>query len=95
MFKKFCTLILGFVVCCFMAACGPMEKQTPEAIRAQHSKQVKDRCELIDITFNGETHEYVRYLDGLGDHQYGSLTHWAGCKFCKEHSTENKDWLLF
>lgn len=86
-------LILGFVACCFMVACGP--KPTPEAIRARHSEWVKERCELIDITFNGETHEYVRYLDGYSDNQYGSLTHWAGCKFCKERSTENNNWSLF
>lgn len=88
-------LILGFVVCCFMVACGPRVKPTPEAIRAKHSKLVNECCELIDITFNGETHEYVKYLEGGGDRQYGSLTHWAGCKFCKERSTENKNWSLF
>ena len=88
-------LILGFVACCFMAACGPMEKPTPEAIRAKHSKWVNEHCELIDITFNSETHEYVKFLDGGGDHQYGSLTHWAGCKYCKNKSNENNNWSLF
>lgn len=86
-------IIMCIAACCLFTGCEP--KPTPEAIRAKHSKQVNERCELIDITFNGETHEYVKFLDGGGDHQYGSLTHWAGCKYCKNKSNENNNWSLF
>lgn len=93
--KKNIVIIMCIAACCLFTGCEPMAKPTPEEIRAKHSKWVEERCELIDITFNGETHEYVKYLDGGGDHQYGSLTHWAGCKYCKNKSNENNNWLLF
>jgi hypothetical protein len=45
---------------------------------------------LVDITFEGETHQYVLYRTGRHDDASGSLTHWEGCKYCKEKQTTNK-----
>lgn len=39
---------------------------------------------VIDVTHEGETHQYVKYKNGYS----GSLCHWEGCKFCK-HNNEN------
>lgn len=38
------------------------------------------KLRLLDISFNDETHQYLYY------HGYyeGSLSHWAGCKYCEE-----------
>lgn len=35
---------------------------------------------LVDICFDNETHQYVMYKDDYGK----SLSHWAGCKYCKQ-----------
>ena len=42
-----------------------------------------DGAHLVDLTFNGETHEYVFWEYGFGENLRGSLSHWAGCKYCK------------
>ena len=40
---------------------------------------------LIDVTFNGETHEYV-YTGADAKHFFTLGGHWAGCKYCKENN---------
>lgn len=39
---------------------------------------------VVEITVNGEAHQYVKYENG---NQF-SLTHWKGCKYCKEQDDE-------
>lgn len=40
---------------------------------------------LVTLEFNSEKHEYV-YVMKYGEYTGGvSLSHWAGCKYCKEH----------
>ena len=35
--------------------------------------------EIMEITYNGETHEYLHFCAAYE----GSLSHWEGCKYCK------------
>ena len=65
------------------ASCVQM---TPAEMRAERSNKVQGHSYLVDITFNGETHEYVRFDMYEDGHATGSLSHWAGCKYCKEKS---------
>ena len=69
--------------CCLFTGCEP---QTPEQKKAADSKLIQNGVSLIELTFNGETHEYVWLNLGVGDCSKGSVAHWAGCKYCKEKS---------
>lgn len=39
---------------------------------------------LVDLTFEGESHQYVFYEKGYK----GSLSHWEGCKYCKQQNNK-------
>lgn len=39
--------------------------------------------DIIEITYNGETHQFIRYHKN-GNNGAGGLTHWPGCKYCKQ-----------
>jgi len=60
--------------------------------QSEYQNEIQDECYLIDLTFEGETHQYVLYLHGeYTDHSRGSLSHWEGCKYCKEQKEKEKD----
>jgi len=42
---------------------------------------------LVDLTFEGESHQYVFYEKGYE----GSLSHWEGCKYCKQRNKNEQD----
>lgn len=45
------------------------------------------KVRLYTIEFRGEKHEYVYWADGYA----GSLSHWEGCRYCKEHSNSESE----
>ena len=42
---------------------------------------------LVTFTFNGETHEFVRYV-GSGPTKKGGIAHWPGCIYCNRQNPE-------
>lgn len=72
--------------CCIFTNC---ETQTPEQKKAADSKMIQNEVSLIELTFNGETHEYIWFHMDSGQYSKGSVAHWAGCKYCKEKNINN------
>ena len=68
------------VTMCF-ASCNISDEEA----RRKTSSGVQSHTKLIDVTFNGETHEYVYFIGGY----QGSIAHWEGCKYCKEKALKN------
>lgn len=71
-------LIFIAIILCLSGCDNRTEEQKIESKR----NYVQRNSSLIEITFNDETHEYVDYIDGYR----GSMSHWAGCKYCKNES---------
>lgn len=38
---------------------------------------------LFTITFNGESHEFVRYVGPQLQNTTRGIAHWPGCKYCQ------------
>lgn len=64
-----------------------MTEEEIKAYKEKHyveaSNKLQSECTLYDITFDGETHQYVKWVHQYGNATTGSLSHWAGCKYCK------------
>ena len=73
-------VIVGISITFIVSSCVD---KSPEQVKREKENTAQKRSTLVDITFNGETHEYVFYNRSLGDSSEGSLAHWAGCKYCK------------
>lgn len=69
--KKFVILLFAALILC---ACNV------DSEKVIHSDFCVGHLRIIELTFNGETHEYVLYDTGYR----GSVSHWEGCKYCKE-----------
>lgn len=80
--KKFliCLSLLALV----LVSCGDKDARIEEQ-RLYHQQIVKDHSELIELTFGDDTHQYV-----LTTFNEWNITHWAGCKYCKQKDTEPK-----
>jgi hypothetical protein len=62
----------------------------------KYRNELQLECTLFDITFDGETHQYVKWVHKCGNATTGSLSHWAGCKYCKnKKSIHRVDFDLF
>ena len=79
-------IILCFAICCLFTACNTL---TSEDRKKLNSDQVQNVSTLVELTFNGETHEYVWYHQHTGQCGMASVAHWAGCKYCKEKDINN------
>lgn len=79
-------ILLLIALICACSCCSDFDREAYEKIKHERKQQaLQDDCHLYDITFNGETHEYVYFYDMEGNMTTGSLTHWAGCKYCKQN----------
>lgn len=79
-------ILLLIALICACSCCSDYERKEYEQRQHERKQQsIQDDCNLYEITFNGETHEYVYFNDEAGNWAVGSLTHWAGCKYCKQN----------
>lgn len=72
--------ILLLLVLLSTVGCDTRFTKDPEKI----GRLVSSLATLIELTFDGETHEYVFYEKGYE----GSLSHWEGCKYCKQQNNK-------
>lgn len=78
-------LLLIALICACSCTCTVeymSDSEKKQLHRKNTSKNVQEHSEIVDLTFDGETHEYVYFYNIAGS--MGSLTHWAGCKYCKQ-----------
>ena len=69
--------IVAAIVCCvFVSSCNWDARD----------QQVGPRTKLIDVTIDGNTHQYLFYQ---GYQSIGVVDHWPDCKYCKEKNDEN------
>lgn len=73
-------VIVAFAIFFIVSSCVD---KSPEQIKRENEDIAQKRSTLVDLTFNGETHEYVFYHRNFGDSSEGGLAHWEGCKYCK------------
>lgn len=74
LFYIICTLVL-------LTGCSRIENEN-STLTEDHG--INFHLGLVDVQFNGETHEYVQYKNGYGR----SLSHWEGCKYCKHSNNQ-------
>ena len=70
-------LFITLVFACFCFSSCHTEQEMIEDI----NKQVQKQSYLIELTFDGEKHEFV-FFNG---YENSGLSHWPGCKYCKEY----------
>lgn len=75
--KKILVLILGIVLCTGCSYTDHIDGGMRKIGLAPAN------LELHDVTFNGETHEYVLFYNPISG-EIGSMTHWEGCKYCED-----------
>ena len=62
-----------------VSSCGYEDPRSPDASTGLKEEFVARHTSLVDLTYDGETHQYVFFMVGYE----GSVSHWAGCKYCK------------
>lgn len=69
---------LFYIICIvlFLTSCGKNKNDNGALIT---DNGIFYNLELVDVCFDGETHQYVKYKNCYGQ----SLSHWEGCKYCK------------
>lgn len=88
--------ILGIFALLFTSCMTPEEYQEYQKKHYEKDRnELQGECTLFDITFDGETHQYVKWVHPYGNATIGSLTHWAGCKYCKDKNIHHVDFDLF
>ena len=88
--KKFVILLFAVLALCAYGCSGTSDGASINLDTDNMIVSGAGRYALIELTFNGETHEYVIYRSGYS----GSVSHWEGCKYCKEkhqHETAERD----
>ena len=70
--KKFIALIIGVIT--LVTACGD------NAAQASRQKYAHSDTYLVDIEFEGHTHQFVWYSCPYNS---GPVGHWPDCKYCK------------
>jgi len=80
--KKILIFIIGLVCLC---SCTIVNRtQNEKNVGISDNTSARSHIKLVNIEFNGEVHEYVFMEYGYGK----SLSHWEGCKYCKESKKE-------
>lgn len=84
-FYWFCTFIIIVLTLLLLVALFSSPVTVP-----RHKFPTEVKGQVIDIKVNNETHQYLQYRAG-GFRNSFQLTHWQGCKYCKEkEQTLNK-----
>jgi len=65
--KRLIVVLFGLIM---FTSCGP----------GVYREAYQDRSELIELSFNGETHMFVLFECGSCSN---GIAHWPGCKYCK------------
>ena len=82
--KKLFFIILAVMAAMFTTvSCN----QTTDGIIDYDSRQTLSRLKLVELTFEGHTHQYV-FSHSIYDTQ---LDHWPSCKYCEEPSTKTEE----
>ena len=55
-----------------------IEKERTEMITKSIEEFYQSKCYLIDLTFEGNTHQFLVYA-----YRSGAMSHWPDCKYCK------------
>jgi len=79
-------ILVFFIIVLCLSSCS-FNRTDDGAITTTKPAVGPVHLELIDVEFRGERHEYVRYHSGHGR----SLSHWEGCKYCKERKNLQSD----
>ena len=77
--KKFITLLAVVLLC----SCD----FDTEAIIPGSEKSLINDTKLVELTFEGHTHQYIfnhSYVGGYGGTYDVEIIHWESCKYCKE-----------
>lgn len=70
-------LIIALFSLVMLTSCvAESEQQKKEKIREAY----QEKSELVELSFNGETHEFVIFR--YSEYRNG-IAHWPGCKYCK------------
>ena len=84
--KKYIIIGLGVIIILLLLfivihpQVGSYAKPLDSVTKEEQAEYVKECVHIIDLTFDGETHQYV-YTGGNGD-QLNIGGHWKGCKYC-------------
>lgn len=81
--KKLFIIILTVTAVFTTVSCN----QTTGGIIDYDSRQVLSRIKLVELTFEGHTHQYV-FSHTLYD---TTLDHWPSCKYCEEPSAQTEE----
>jgi len=76
-------LILLVMMLMLASSCEYENPRNPDSSVECKEEFVARHCSLIDLTFEEETHQYVFFMVGYE----GSVSHWAGCKYCKQNNS--------
>ena len=82
--KKFITLLVAMMLC----SC----EFDPETLVPGSEKSLNDDTKLIELTFEGHTHQFIfnhSYVGGYTNTYDVEIIHWPSCKYCKEERNEN------
>ena len=63
-----------------------------ESLVPGSEKSLADDTKLIELTFEGHTHQFIfnhSYVGGYGGSYDVEIIHWPSCKYCKEEGYEN------
>lgn len=87
--KQVWHIVIDLVLLAMVLPSCMSEQEYKRSLLQQFENSVESDCKLVDITFDGETHQYILYRTGTyvsSENSTGSLSHWAGCKYCKHHN---------
>ena len=76
--KKIIAIVIGLLLLCSCTV-----TITTDDGKSKSSIEVQKHSELVEIEFDGHTHEFVRYSMGYE----GGMAHWPDCKYCKQRGT--------
>ena len=81
--KFFIFIVLAVTAILATVSCN----QTSGGIIDYDSRQVLSGIKLVELTFEGHTHQYV-FSHSLYDTE---LDHWPSCKYCEEPSAQTEE----
>ena len=91
-------VVYSSILYTLICLCVIVSSCSVDKIKLHEHRQVilKEDSELYELTFNGETHEFVMWHNNEGQCAVGGLCHWPGCKYCKERNGNNEEdnWLF-
>jgi len=83
----FLALIVSLAIACDTPAKPPVEETIQKSMTTDTlyvNGQYNHYYDLVELTFHGETHQYVYYKYTSAYAASASIAHWPDCEYCKQ-----------